>query len=309
MSPNHDPAMQIDALRKSGCDKVYQEKEGCFKDRPEFEKMNRQLQYGDTVIVWRLDRIGKSLADLKHLMDSFKERGIHFASLKENIDTGTSQGRYFFRLLTSIYNFEKEITSEKTVAGLKDAGKRGRKGGRPGGLSEAALDKAEKAGRLYKEGELPVADIARSLEIGKTTLYRYLHYHSPEIVNKRITGIKITDKKVYHSGIRKDLFRKLVGSNAFWSYSKISYEKITDDILIEKVMECLDIEDIRKLFELYSRNHLRRVWKNELVIQDPYFRSLNILLAKLFFNISKPEQYISRVQKEYQKSITGSWTE
>ena len=107
----------------------------------------------------------------------------------------------------------------------------------------------------------------------------------------------------YKDNIKDELIEKLFASKAFWSYSNVKTEDISDDLLIQKVMENLDIPDIKKLFSLYKKNHIRSVWKKELVLQDPYYRSLNLMLAKLFFNIKDPESYIMRVQREHLNSV------
>ena len=105
--------------------------------------------------------------------------------------------------------------------------------------------------------------------------------------------------------LRKELFNKLVESKAFWSYSNVNYEGISDDMLIQKVMINLEINDIKKLFIIYNKNQVRKVWKDKLVIQDPHYRSLNLLIAKLFFDIQKPEAYIKRVKRENLKSMSA----
>lgn len=142
---------------------------------------------------------------------------------------------------------------------------------RPAGLSADAIKIAKEAKQLYKDDSMAVADIAKTLGIGKTTLYRYLHYMGADIVQKSVSGIKLSNEKLYKDKVRKELFRKLLESKAFWSYSYVKVEKISDDILIQKVMEELDIHDIKKLFLLYNKSYIKSVWKNEMVIQDPYY--------------------------------------
>lgn len=301
---HQDLQLQLEMLKEFGCEKNFQDKPGHFKNKPELERMIRQLRQGDMVVIWKLDRIGKSLKDLISLIDLFKEIEVDFVSLQDNIDTSTIQGRLFYNMMASLSEFENELNKERTIAGLELAGKRRRKGGRPKGLSNDSIIKARKAKQLYKNDNMPVADIAKSLGIGKTTLYRYLHYIDADIVHQKETGLEMSDENEEKSKIRKELFSKLLESKAFWSYSNVQYEKIPDDILIQKVMEELDIDDIKKLFRIYNKNYIRRIWKNEMVARDPYYRSLNILLAKLFFNIKKPEQYMKKAQREFQKSVS-----
>lgn len=293
-------SMQIDTLKKFGCERIFKDKQDSYNERPAFRQMLSQLRRGDRVVVWKLDRIGKSVNDLVNLLVSFKEREVDFVSLQDNVDTSTDQGKLFLNMMASLSEFKRDNTHERTIAGLKTA----RKGGRPAGLSDVAIKKAKKAKQLYEDDSMPVADIAKTLGIGKTTLYRYLHYVDVDIVHRSTNGIKMSPKKIYRNEVKKELFRKLFESKAFWSYSNVRIEQISDDILIQKVMEELDIHDIKKLLLLYNLSHIKGVWKNEMVIQDPYYRSLNILLAMLLFNIKKPEFYIKKVQKEFQKSIS-----
>jgi len=117
--------------------------------------------------------------------------------------------------------------------------------------------------------------------------------------------IREQDENNEKNKLRKELFNRLVESKAFWSYSNVKYEVISDEMLIQKVMIHLDINDIKKLFMLYSKNQVRKVWKDELVIQDPHYRGLNLLIAKLFFDIQKPEAYIKRLKREHLKSVSA----
>jgi DNA invertase Pin-like site-specific DNA recombinase len=302
---NHNWKEQIDALNKFGCKKIFREKQGHFNERLEFERMISQLHQGDMVVIFKLDRIGKSLKDLFNLFELFKNKSIDFVSLQDKIDISKKHGKLYYNIIDSFSVFEKALKREWTFNDPETAVKRRRKGGRPKGLSDNAINKAKKAKELYKNDTMPVADIVKSLGIGKTTLYRYLQYIHEDNMHRRKTELKMSDEKLNKNKIRKDLFLKLLESKAFWSYANVKYEKITDEMLIQKVMEELDIDDIRQLFILYNKNFVRKVWKEEMVAQDPYYRSLNILLAKLFFDIKNPEQYIKRVKREYQKSISG----
>ncbi len=298
--------LQVKALKEYGCEKIFQDKPGSVRNKPELERMIRQLRKGDMVVTWKLNHIGKSLKDLINLIDLFREIEVDFVSIRDNINTGTSQGRLFYKVIASLSEFEREQKMERSVTGPVPAGKRRRKGGRPKGLSGNSILKARKAKQLYENDNMPVAGIAQSLGIGKTTLYRYLHYIGADIVHQKETGPVMPDKNEEKNKIRKELFNKLLESKAFWSYSNVRYGKIPDDVLVQKVMEELDISDIKKLFSIYNKNYLRKVWKNGMVAQDPYYRSLNILLAKLFFNIKKPEEYIRKVQNAFQNSLSES---
>lgn len=299
-------SLQLKVLKKYGCQEIFQDKPVPFKSNPGLEKMVHQLQKGDKVVIWKLDRISKSLKDLISLINLFREIEVDFVSLKDDIDTSTMQGKLFYKMAASFSKFKRESAMENMIFGLDPGRKQRRKGGRPKGLSIDSIIKARKAKQLYENDSKPVADIANSLGIGKTTLYRYLHYTGANIVNKKDTGLVMAEENEEKSKIRKQLFNKLLEFKAFWSYSNINYTKIPDDILIQKVMEELDIDDIKKLFVVYNKNYVRKVWKKQMVAQDPYYRSLNILLAKLFFNIKNPEEYIRKLQRELQNSFSES---
>ena len=167
--------LQLDDLKGYGCETVYKEKvSGKSKARPQLEKMIDQLRSGDVVVVWKLDRLGRSLKDLIDLVSAFREKGVEFVSLKDGIDTGTATGRFTFNIFASLAEFEREIIRERTMAGLEAARSRGRMGGRPAGLTKEALAIAKNAKILYDSGERTVKEIAESLEISRATCYRYI---------------------------------------------------------------------------------------------------------------------------------------
>ncbi|WP_299762369.1 recombinase family protein [uncultured Pontibacter sp.] len=167
--------LQLDALTQHGCEAVFKEKRsGKSKDRPELEKMIAQLRTGDTVVVWKLDRLGRSLRDLIDLVSEFQKKGVDFVSLQDGINTATATGRFTFNIFASLAEFEREIIRERTSAGLASAKARGRTGGRPAGLSKEAMEKARSAKILHASGEKSVGEIARILGIGRATCYRYI---------------------------------------------------------------------------------------------------------------------------------------
>ncbi len=133
-----------------------------------------QLRSGDVVVVWKLDRPGRSPRDLIDLISSFREKGVEFVSLKDGIDTATAIGRFTFNIFASLAEFEREIIRGRTMAGLEAARSRGRMGGRPPGLSTEALATAKNAKILYDSGEKAVREIAESLKISRATCYRYI---------------------------------------------------------------------------------------------------------------------------------------
>lgn len=175
-------AMQLDALHDGGCTRIFQEKaNGAKTDRPELAKLIEQLREGDTVVVWKLDRLGRSLTHLVGLVTELESRGIGLISLNDPVDTTTAQGRLVFRIFASLAEFERELIRERTNAGLQSARRRGQQLGRPEGLTKAAQDKALIAESLYKAGRHSVEGIARHIGISKSTLYRYLRSRGIEI--------------------------------------------------------------------------------------------------------------------------------
>lgn len=167
--------LQEDALKKEGCQKIYSEQISGYKsERPKLKEMVAQLRKGDIVVVWKLDRLGRSLRDLVNLVAKLQDIEVGFKSLQDNIDTTTPTGKLTFHLFAALAEFERDIISSRTKAGLQAARARGRKGGRPKGLSKKAQDKARLAESLYKERERSIAEICNHLHISKPTLYKYL---------------------------------------------------------------------------------------------------------------------------------------
>lgn len=176
--------LQEDALKKAGCEKIYSEQiSGSKSDRPKLNNLIKHLRKGDIIIVWKLDRLGRSLRDLVNLISKFQELEVGFKSLEDNIDTTTPTGKLTFHLFAALAEFERSIISFRTKAGLKSARARGRKGGRPKGLSPKAKDKARLAESLYKEKERSIGEICEHLDISKPTLYRYLRSREVKVGN------------------------------------------------------------------------------------------------------------------------------
>jgi DNA invertase Pin-like site-specific DNA recombinase len=170
-------AMQVDALRAAGCAKVLTEvASGASSDRPVLARLMEDARQGDEVVIWKLDRLGRSLAHLVETVNALSTRGIGLKSLNDPIDTTTPQGRLVFNLFASLAEFEKDLIRERTNAGLTAARARGRKGGRPKGLPHKAVSTASAAETLYREGKLTAQQIAAQLHISKSTLYAYLRY-------------------------------------------------------------------------------------------------------------------------------------
>ncbi len=174
--------LQIDDLKKEGCEIIFHEVIcGAKAERPELDRLLEQTRAGDVIVVWKLDRLGRSLKHLIALVGQLMERDVGLKSLNDPIDTTSSQGRLIFNIFASLAEFEREMIIERTQAGLKSARARGRVGGRPKGLSNEAQRKAVAGAALYKEGKLSVTEIAKNLSVSKSTLYSYLRYQNAEI--------------------------------------------------------------------------------------------------------------------------------
>lgn len=167
--------LQRDALREAGVDRLFEEKvSGAKSDRPALRDMLQYVRRDDTVIVWKLDRIGRSMKDLFTIVSSLEERGVHFVSLKENLDTSHATGKLIFHLFASLAEFERDMLSERTKAGLRAAKERGKPAGRPP-IEEKTIDMAIK---MYESGNFSTQEILRVTHMAKATFYRYLAQRS-----------------------------------------------------------------------------------------------------------------------------------
>jgi DNA invertase Pin-like site-specific DNA recombinase len=183
---DQDLSLQLDALNDVGCKKIYQEKiAGSKKERPQLIEMLEQIREGDVVVIWKLDRLARSLKDLVSLVNEIQEKGGALHSLNDQIDTTTPHGKFTFHVFAALAEFERDIISERTKAGLAAARARGRKGGRPKGLSKRAQHTAIIAEKLYQERELSVKEICEQLSISKGTLYNYLRFRGVHIGTSR----------------------------------------------------------------------------------------------------------------------------
>ncbi|WP_446681800.1 recombinase family protein [Chromobacterium violaceum] len=161
--------LQHDALQEAGATCLYADKaSGKTADRPELTHCLKALREGDTLIVWRLDRLGRNLQDLINIVNDLETRGIKFKSLKESVDTGGPAGKLVFHLFAALAQFERELVRERTLAGLEAARARGRKGGRP-----QRLDSKQQrvALAMMKNREMSIAEIARHFDVSRSTLY------------------------------------------------------------------------------------------------------------------------------------------
>jgi len=164
--------LQKDALHKAGCGRIFEEKRsGGTIQREELHRALDMLRAGDTLAVWRLDRLGRSLKHLLEIVANLEEKGIGFRSLTENIDTTTSTGKLIFHIFGALSEFERNLIKERTAAGLAAARARGRLGGRPKALTR---DQVTMAISLYNEKKHSIASICKILQITKPTLYKYI---------------------------------------------------------------------------------------------------------------------------------------
>ena len=162
----------MDALKKAGCSKVFQDTaSGVKTDRRGLDQALRYIRKGDTLIVWKLDRLGRSLKQLIEVVNDLNKRGVFFKSLRENIDTSSSGGKLTFHLFGALAEFERDIIRDRTKAGLDAARARGRIGGRPKAMNDKQIHLAK---QLMANSANNATDVARTLGVSRATLYRYL---------------------------------------------------------------------------------------------------------------------------------------
>jgi DNA invertase Pin-like site-specific DNA recombinase len=165
-------ALQQDALSAAGCEQLYTDTvSGSVTERPGLTQALTHLRAGDTLVVWRLDRLGRSLAHLIETVSTLVQRDVGFRSLQEQIDTTTSGGKLVFHVFGALAEFERDLIRERTHAGLAAARARGRLFGRPRALDQA---QAQMAQALYNDKRHSVAEICRTLHVSRATVYRYL---------------------------------------------------------------------------------------------------------------------------------------
>ncbi|MDZ4759654.1 MAG: recombinase family protein [Alphaproteobacteria bacterium] len=169
---DQDTAMQRDALSAAGCERIFAETaSGARVDRVELKAAIDFARSGDTIVVWKLDRLARSLAQLIETVERLAERGVGIRSLTETIDSTSAGGKLIFHIFGALAEFERAVIRERTNEGLRAAARRGRFGGRPKSMSQADLAVAR---TLLADPAIPVADIARRLNISPATLYRHL---------------------------------------------------------------------------------------------------------------------------------------
>jgi DNA invertase Pin-like site-specific DNA recombinase len=163
--------LQIEALTKAGCTKIFDDKiSGSRAERPGLSTLLEMLREGDALVVWKLDRLGRSVKNLIDLVGELHTQGVQFKSLTDAIDTGTTSGRFFFHVMASLAEMERELSVERTRAGLEIARQLGRKGGRKRLMTDSKVESAKK---LLANG-VPPRDVANNLGVSVPTLYRWI---------------------------------------------------------------------------------------------------------------------------------------
>lgn len=169
--------LQRDALQQAGCGVIYEEAvSGKNTARPELEQCRKALRAGDTLVVWRLDRLGRSLSDLVQIVAELEKRGVYFESLTEKIETGSASGKLQFHVFAALAEFERGLIRERTQAGLAAARARGRAGGRKPKLDDQQVKEIR---ALLRDPDMRVADVARRYDVSRTTIYKYVGIVTP----------------------------------------------------------------------------------------------------------------------------------
>ena len=180
-----DPGLQLDALTVAGCARIFTDAvSGKLDRRPELDKLLEVVLPGDVIVVWRLDRLGRSMKHLIDIIAEVGERGVGFRSLTEAIDTTTASGKLLFHIMGSLAEFERQLIVERTKAGLAAARARGRHGGRPPTMTP---QKIRIARDMYDSHEYTVETIASTLGVSRQTIYRHLE---PDLTNRAVEPLE-----------------------------------------------------------------------------------------------------------------------
>jgi DNA invertase Pin-like site-specific DNA recombinase len=168
--------MQLDAFAKEGCEKVYQEKKSAFSDRPELLRALDDLRTGDTLFVWALDRLGRTMFEVIGNVKKIHDRGANLYVIVQKIDTSTTGGKMLLPVFSMLAELEIELKRERAAAGVRIARESGRRLGRKPGITDEAMEIAKMAGKLYlsKTPEYSVREICKMIKISPKTFYKYL---------------------------------------------------------------------------------------------------------------------------------------
>jgi DNA invertase Pin-like site-specific DNA recombinase len=188
-TPYQSLELQIQSLNKHGCEKIYSETvSGAKTLRPQFQACLDYLRAGDTIVVWKLDRLARTLKELLHLIKYFEDHEIHFVSLTENIDTKTAIGKFAFHMCASMIEFERDVIRERVTAGLKASRKRGRKGGRKYKFDK---NKRERIYDLYEVKQMPASEVGELFGIKRHLVYKYVRELKTEKKNLELSLEKL----------------------------------------------------------------------------------------------------------------------
>ena len=182
--------LQEDALKDAGCEEIYTDiASGSKSQRLGLDKALEFIRSGDTLVVWKLDRLGRSIQHLIETVSALNKRNVAFKSLQENIDTTSSGGKLIFHMFSALAEFERDLIRERTDAGLKAARARGRMGGRPSLLDNRQIKRMIE---MYEEQKNTVAEICKIYEISRPSFYNYLNRHQSNAKNKKIGNDQIS---------------------------------------------------------------------------------------------------------------------
>jgi len=183
--------LQDDALQTAGCERMFTDiASGAKAERPGLNQALKECRKGDTLVVWKLDRLGRSLPHLVETVRDLADKGIGFKSLQENIDTTTSGGKLIFHIFASLAEFERDLIRERTHAGLSAARARGRKGGRPKGVMD--LNKQKAALALKNDTSRSISEICQILGVCRNTYYKYVRAEGSDLRPKSKDGNTVT---------------------------------------------------------------------------------------------------------------------
>lgn len=172
---NQSLDLQVDNLKKAGCEKIFSDvASGAKSERPGLKEALNYVRKGDVLVVWKLDRLGRSIKHLIEVVNDLKEKEIGFKSLQESIDTTTPGGKLIFHIFASLAEFEREIIRERTKAGLAAARARGKLGGRPKSLNDSEVKMLVK---LHNDPTVKIDDICNQFNISRPTMYRYIRQY------------------------------------------------------------------------------------------------------------------------------------
>jgi len=187
---DQNPQLQLDALREAGCGKVFVEKiTGSLRERPQLTAALEYIRPGDVLVVWKLDRLGRSLLHLIEVVTGLRDHGVDFRSLKENIDTTTATGRLIFHILAALAEFERDMIRERAAAGRAAAIAQGKTGGRPRSMDDDKLA----AAKALLATKRTVAQAAKSIGVSRATLYRYLTESVAEVIDAAVDETEVPD--------------------------------------------------------------------------------------------------------------------